>query len=141
MEDCGSAKNAAIHQVSFELNIMSIDVLEVVKVEILKCKTNHIINPLGFAMKDAVVSWVADREMSKKQVRAQIQVALDKEMKELIYVSDISENPDSTGVKLPIALKPRTAYYWTVEVWGEAGDSAGGRFGLGGCLCIADRNR
>ena len=103
---------------------MSIDVLEVVNVEILKCKTNHIINPLGFAMENAVVSWIADSDRSIKQVRAQVQVALDKEMKELIYVSDPSENPDSTGVKLPIALKPRTAYYWTVEVWGDAGDSA-----------------
>jgi len=82
------------------------------------------INPLGFAMEKAVVSWVADSDVSKKQVRAQVKVAMDKEMRDLLYVSDVSENPDSVAFQLPIELKPRTAYYWTVEVWGDAGDCA-----------------
>ena len=92
--------------------------------KILKCRTNHMKNPLGFAMEKAVVSWVADSDVSKKQVRAQVKVARDKEMKELLYVSDASENPDSVAFQLPIELKSRTAYYWTVEVWGDAGDCA-----------------
>lgn len=92
--------------------------------KIIKCRTNHMINPLGFAMETAVVSWVADSDISKKQKQAQIKVALDKEMTEVIYKSDISEKLESTSVKLPIELKPRTTYYWTVEVWGDAGDSA-----------------
>ena len=85
-------------------------------------------NPLGFAMEYAVVSWVADSDTSKKQVRAQIKVALDTEMREVIFLSDASENPDCTAVKLPIDLKPRTAYFWTVQVWGDAGDSAYAQF-------------
>jgi len=92
--------------------------------KIIKCRTNHMINPLGFAMEKAVVSWVADSDVSKKQVRAQVKVAMDKEMRDLLYVSDVSENPDSVAFQLPIELKPRTAYYWTVEVWGDAGDCA-----------------
>jgi len=92
--------------------------------KILKCRTNHMKNPLGFAMEKAVVSWVADSDVSKKQVRAQVKVAQDKEMKELLYVSDASENPDSVAFQLPIELKSRTAYYWTVEVWGDVGDCA-----------------
>lgn len=92
--------------------------------KILKCRTNHMKNPLGFAMEKAVVSWVADSDVSKKQVQAQVKVAQDKEMKELLYVSDSSENPDSVAFQLPIELKSRTAYYWTVEVWGDAGDCA-----------------
>ena len=92
--------------------------------KILKCRTNHMKNPLGFAMEKAVVSWVADSDVSKKQVQAQVKVASDKEMKELLYVSDASENPDSVAFQLPIELKSRTAYYWTVEVWGDAGDCA-----------------
>lgn len=91
---------------------------------IIKCRTNHMINPLGFAMERAVVSWVADSEVSKKQVRAQVKVAKDEEMKELLFVSDASENLESVAFELPIQLEPRTAYYWTVEVWGDAGDSA-----------------
>lgn len=92
--------------------------------KILKCRTNHMKNPLGFAMEKAVVSWVADSDVSKKQVQAQVKVAQDKEMKALLYVSDASENPDSVAFQLPIELKSRTAYYWTVEVWGDAGDCA-----------------
>lgn len=91
---------------------------------IIKCRTNHMVNPLGFAMEQAVVSWVADSNESKKQVRAQVKVARDREMKELLFVSDASENLESVAYELPIELKPRTAYYWTIEVWGDAGDSA-----------------
>ena len=64
---------------------------------IIKCRTNHMISPLGFAMEKAVVSWVADSDVSKRQIRAQIKVAKDKEMKELLYKSDASGNPSSTA--------------------------------------------
>ena len=82
------------------------------------------INPLGFAMEEAVVSWIADSDMSKKQTRAQIKVALDQKMSNIIYTSDDKQNPDAAATRIPIELKPRTAYYWTVEVWGDSGDSA-----------------
>ena len=77
---------------------------------IIKCRTNHMVNPLGFAMEKAVISWVADSNISKKQVRAQIKVAKDKKMQELLFASDASENPTSTAYELPIELEPRTAY-------------------------------
>lgn len=92
--------------------------------KIIKCMTNHMLNPIGFAMEHAVVSWTAESSKSKKQTRAHIVVALDQNMQEVIYASDPFTSPDSTGVKLPIKLKPRTAYYWTVQVWGDAGDTA-----------------
>lgn len=75
-------------------------------------------------MDSAVVSWIAESEISRKQERAQIIVASDPEMEHIIYASDAQANPDSTGVKLPIELKPRTSYYWTVQVWGDGGDTA-----------------
>lgn len=92
--------------------------------KILKCKTNHMENPIGFAMEHAVVSWVAESELSQKQARAQVKVALDRQMQQVIFVSAPSESLESTGVTLPIELKPRTEYYWTVQVWGDAGDFA-----------------
>ena len=92
--------------------------------KITACKTNHMTNPLGFAMDTAVVSWIAESEISKKQERAQILVASDSEMKNIIYTSDDLANPDSTGTKLPIELQPRMSYYWTVQVWGDQGDTA-----------------
>ncbi len=92
--------------------------------KITACKTNHMTNPLGFAMEKAVVSWITESESSKKQDRARILVASDPEMKNIIYTSDDLADPDSTGTKLPVELKPRTAYYWTVQVWGDQGDTA-----------------
>ena len=83
--------------------------------KITACKTNHMTNPLGFAMDEAVVSWIAESEISKKQERAQILVASDPAMENIIYTSDAQANPDSLGVHLPIELKPRTSYYWTVQ--------------------------
>ena len=82
------------------------------------------VNPIGFAMEHATVSWVAESDASKEQVRAQITVALDREMQHVIYTSNPDESSNSTGVKLPIHLKPRTEYYWTVKVWGDVGDFA-----------------
>ena len=81
-------------------------------------------NPIGFAMKHATVSWVTESNQSKEQTCAQVKVALDREMQNVIYVSDSDEPLSNTGVKLPIELMPRTEYYWTVQVWGDAGDTA-----------------
>lgn len=75
-------------------------------------------------MKHATVSWVTESDTSKEQVRAQVTVALDREMQQVIYTSSPDASLSSTGVKLPITLKPRTRYYWTVQVWGDAGDTA-----------------
>lgn len=91
---------------------------------IYNCKTNHIVNPIGFAMEYATVSWVTESAISKEQARAQVTVALDREMQQVIYASNPDASLNSTGVKLPIKLEPRTEYYWTVEVWGDAGDFA-----------------
>ena len=91
---------------------------------ITNCRTNHMDTPLGFAMEHAVCSWIAESEQSHKQTRAQLRVALDEQMQNTVYVSDPRGNPDSTGVSLPIPLQPRTRYYWTVQVWGDSGDTA-----------------
>ncbi|MBQ8804359.1 MAG: family 78 glycoside hydrolase catalytic domain [Tyzzerella sp.] len=91
---------------------------------IYNCKTNHIVNPIGFAMEHATVSWITESDISKEQVRAQVTVTLDRKMQQVIYTSNPDASLNSTGVKLPITLKPRTRYYWTVQVWGDAGDTA-----------------
>ena len=91
---------------------------------IYNCKTNHIVNPIGFAMDHATVSWITESDISKEQVRAQIIVAEDREMQQIIYTSNPDASLSSTGVRLPIELMPRTEYYWTVQVWGDTGDTA-----------------
>lgn len=85
-------------------------------------------NPLGFGMEQPIVSWLADSEWSKRQKKARIRLAKDAEMEEIIYDSEEGEsykqNPCSLGTELPVKLKPRTRYYWTVQVWGDYGDTA-----------------
>ncbi|MBR2651087.1 MAG: family 78 glycoside hydrolase catalytic domain, partial [Clostridia bacterium] len=91
--------------------------------KIFNCKTNHLVEPLGFAMESVTVSWVTESDASTKQINARVLVAEDREMSRIIC--DIADPElSSTGVKLPISLTPRTAYYWTVQVWGDGGDTA-----------------
>ena len=75
-------------------------------------------------MDHATVSWITESDISKEQVRAQIIVAEDREMQQIIYTSNPDASLNSTGVRLPIELMPRTEYYWTVQEWGDAGDTA-----------------
>ena len=68
--------------------------------KITACKTKHMRSPLGFATDSAVVSWIAESEISQKQDRAQIRVALDPRMENIIYESRTSRkhNVGSSGV-------------------------------------------
>ena len=92
--------------------------------KITSCKTNHIENPLGFLMDVATVSWITAETTSKRQKAAQVKVATDPAMQNIMYDSGLCECLDSRAVKLPITLSPKTRYYWTVTVQGDAGDSA-----------------
>ena len=91
--------------------------------KIFHCKTNHLPAPLGFAMDSATVSWMTESNVSQKQTKARVLVASDPAMKRVIYDSGEADL-SCTGVKLPLTLTPRTAYYWTVQVWGDGGDTA-----------------
>ena len=91
--------------------------------KIFNCKTNHLSAPLGFAMDSATVSWVAESDVSKRQTNARVLVSPDNTMTQIIYDST-KTNLSCTGVKLPLTLAPRTTYYWTVQVWGDGGDTA-----------------
>ncbi|MBP3396983.1 MAG: alpha-L-rhamnosidase N-terminal domain-containing protein, partial [Clostridia bacterium] len=91
--------------------------------KIFNCKTNHVLSPLGFAMDGATVSWTAESDASKNQIKARVLVALDPSMTQIIYDSKEADL-SCTGVKLPLTLTPRTAYYWTVQVWGDGDDTA-----------------
>ena len=91
--------------------------------KIFNCKTNHIPSPLGFAMDSATVSWMTESDISQKQTKARVLVASDPAMTRIIYDSKEADL-SCTGVKLPLPLTPRTAYYWTVQVWGDGGDTA-----------------
>lgn len=92
--------------------------------KITSCKTNHMVNPLGFGMEKATVSWITDETTSKRQLAAQISVAKDAKCKEIIFDTGKSTDLSSLGVHLPIELEAYTRYSWQVKVWGDGGDSA-----------------
>ena len=64
---------------------------------ITHCKTNHIKNPIGYAMEQVSVSWIAESDRSTRQAKAQVVVATDPNMENIIF----SEN---TANKDPIRL-------------------------------------
>ena len=92
--------------------------------KIINLKTNHIENPLGFDLSKPSLSFVTCDTNAKKQVAAQIIVALDKEFNDIVFDSGKSEEIDSLAFKLPIDLRPRIRYYWKVTVWANNGDVA-----------------
>lgn len=88
-------------------------------------RVNHLKNPLGFDLKEPVFSWIVLESTGDFQKEARLTVALDKEMKELVYDSKLivrSREPDSRGTRAEIKLCPRTRYYWQVQVWADDGD-------------------
>ncbi|HHV12746.1 MAG TPA: family 78 glycoside hydrolase catalytic domain [Clostridiales bacterium] len=91
--------------------------------KIIQMKTNHVINPLGYMMTEPVLSYKVACAEGKKQTSARIQVALDQEMKELVYDSGDTKEIDSISYRVPMELKPCTRYYWTVTVNTDAGET------------------
>ena len=92
--------------------------------KIKNLKTNRITNPVGFNLDKVMLSFVTCNTLSTKQIAAEIEVALDKEFKEVIFNSGKREDIDSLGYELKIDLQPQTTYYWKVSVWGDKGDFA-----------------
>lgn len=94
------------------------------KMRILRCKTNRIVNPLGFELGEPRLSWVVEEAKGKKQKWARIIIAGDSEMNEILYDSGELEEADPIAFKPEIKLEPRTRYYWSVQVCDDTGDTA-----------------
>jgi alpha-L-rhamnosidase len=90
-------------------------------VKITHLKTNHIVNPLGFAIEKPTFSWIVEDTCDKVQTAAQILVSRDGDFEQVIFDSGKVDGPgiDSLAYRPPIWLKPRTRYFWKVRVWGE----------------------
>ena len=85
-------------------------------------KINQIENPIGYQFDYLNASWVTECKTAKKQKAAQIIVALDKNLVQIIFDSGKDAEANSLAYRLPITLHPRTRYYWQVSVWNEKGD-------------------
>jgi alpha-L-rhamnosidase len=93
--------------------------------KISKMKTNHLVNPLGYALEPPFVSWVAEDTGAKKQRAARVLVKKGPSPEEGTVVFDSGEAGDISGLgyELPLELEPYTRYFWRVSVWGD-GDQA-----------------
>ncbi len=90
--------------------------------KITQLKTNHIVNPLGFAIEKPSFSWIVEDTDDTVQTAAQVLVSLDSDFEHTIFDSGKVDGSgiDSLAYRPPISLTPRTRYYWKVRVWGES---------------------
>lgn len=87
---------------------------------ITKCQVNHLTNPLGYSFGTPVFHWVVEDSRGTRQTEARIVVRCGDEI-----LHDTGFAPlDSLAVPLPLSLRPRTVYTWTVTVRTDAGEEA-----------------
>lgn len=92
--------------------------------KITRLKTNRITNPLGFDLGKPRFSYVVSDTEAKKQIAARYVVALDEGFLDVVFDSRRREDINPLAFELPLALMPRTRYYWRVEVWADNGEYA-----------------
>ena len=91
--------------------------------KITNLKINHISNPLGYWYRTLSASWKVEEAKGQKQKYTRILVALDESFETLVWDSGKKTDLDSRGTSVDVSLKPRTRYYWKVQVWDDAGDA------------------
>ena len=95
--------------------------------KIINCRTDHKINPLGYQINTAgtvCVSWQVAEAKGKKQKWARLQVATEETMQNICYDSGENKELDSLRSEIPVVLKPRTRYFWTVTVCSDLEETA-----------------
>ena len=92
--------------------------------KIRNLRTNHLTNPLGFAMEKPVLTWTAEDSTGKKQQAARVQLSLSDTFEDCLYDSGMLGDASSLGFVPELELRPRTRYFWRVEVVADDGDRA-----------------
>ncbi|SDD53716.1 alpha-L-rhamnosidase [Paenibacillus sp. CF095] len=92
--------------------------------KITRLKTNRVTNPLGFDLGKPRFSYVVNDTQAKKQVGVRYVVSLDNEFLDIVFDSGRREEANSLAYELQLELKPRTRYFWRVEVWADNGEHA-----------------
>ncbi|MBQ9010179.1 MAG: family 78 glycoside hydrolase catalytic domain [Clostridia bacterium] len=90
--------------------------------KIEKMRTCHLSEPLGARIVQPVFSWVVSESTGRKQKNARLRISADERMTELLFDTGVSEDLSSLAVPVSIPLRPRTRYYWQVEVTADDGD-------------------
>lgn len=85
-----------------------------------RCKVDHLVNPMGYAMEKPVFSWVVTKSAGTKAEASRLVVKKGAEV--LVDTGWTELNSLATPLELP--LEPRTRYTWTVAVRTDAGEEA-----------------
>lgn len=91
---------------------------------ISRLRVNHKKNPLGFNLAKIHLSWEVKAVCGKWAVETRIIVSESSNMEKLVYDSGVRENYHENQMLVSFDLKPRTRYYWQVEVKDDKGDCA-----------------
>ena len=89
-----------------------------------RLRVNHKKNPLGFNLAKIHLSWEVKAVCGKWAVETRIIVSESSNMEKLVYDSGVQENYHENQMLVSFDLKPRTRYYWQVEVKDDKGDCA-----------------
>lgn len=90
--------------------------------KITELRTNHVLNPLGYAYDPLSFSWKVEAEGSEKEQKyAGIRIEKDGEK---IYDSGEAADADSLDFPVDLKLEPRCRYDWTVTVTADNGETA-----------------
>lgn len=89
---------------------------------ISRLRVNHKKNPLGFNLAKIHLSWEVKAVCGKWAVETRIIVSESSNMEKLVYDSGVQENYHENQMLVSFDLKPRTRYYWQVEIKDDKGD-------------------
>ncbi len=85
-------------------------------------RTDHLTSPLGTRLIAPSLSYVVEESTGKRQLAARIEISDAPGFERLLFDSGRSEDISPLGFVPPLALAPRTRYYWRVSVWADDGD-------------------
>ncbi|MDY6333569.1 MAG: family 78 glycoside hydrolase catalytic domain [Lachnospiraceae bacterium] len=94
--------------------------------KISRMTTNHILEPLGFAIEKPVFSWIAEDAAGDHRTAAEVKIATDPKMSQVVFDSGKSREIDPLCFRADFIPEPSTRYYWSVEEWDDAGDTGTG---------------
>jgi alpha-L-rhamnosidase len=84
-------------------------------------RINGIKNPVGFSYEMLKCSWKVRDTKAKNQKRVKIEVSTQENFESVLYVTE-GETLDSTGEQIRIDCKPKTKYFYRIEVETDEGE-------------------
>ncbi|MDO4285371.1 MAG: family 78 glycoside hydrolase catalytic domain [Eubacteriales bacterium] len=91
--------------------------------KITKLRTNHMENPIGYALEGPVLTWTVEEARGTRTQSAQVQIAADPDFTRILSDSGVRTDLDSRGYVPELTLRERTRYYWRVSVQDDTGES------------------